>query len=127
MNFAKVVVLILLVFPSSFAQALMDAKTDGTTKPDARPAQELYEDANGYLGRRYQEFNKKKVAYDPQLEAKTRKEQQELALKNAAILKARSSNSADDVYHLGMLYHLAGDVDNALATMRSVFPLPICA
>jgi thiol-disulfide isomerase/thioredoxin len=117
MKFATAVLLLLLAVPSSFAQAL-DAKADGKKKPEERPAQELYEDANGYLGRRFQEFNKKKVAYDPKLEAQTKKEQQELAVKNAAILKARSSHTDEDLYYLGMLYHVAVDADNALATMR---------
>ena len=117
MKFVTVVILVLLAFSSSFAQAL-DAKDDDSTKPDQRPAQELYEDANGYLGRRFQEFNKKKLAYDPKLEAQTKKEQQELAVKNAAILKARPSPTNEDVYYLGMLYHVAGDGDAALATMR---------
>src|SRR5687767_8538622 len=102
----------------SFAQAL-DAKTvDATKKLDQRPSQELYEDANGYLGRRYQEFNKKKLPYDPKVEAQTKKEQQELAVKNAAILKARSPLTTEDLYYLGMLHHLAGDPDAALTTMR---------
>ncbi len=122
MKFATALVLIFLAFSSSFAQAL-DAKADGTKadagKPDERPAQELYEDANGYLGRRFQEFNKQKVAYDPNLEARTKKEQQELAVKNAAILKARSPQSNEDLYYLGMLYHVATDGDAALETMRA--------
>jgi thiol-disulfide isomerase/thioredoxin len=104
----------------SFAQAL-DAKTAGaTTTPDARPSQELYEDANGYLGRRYQEFNKKKLPYDPNVEAQTRKEQQELAVNNAAILKARSPLTSEDLYYLGMLHHLAGDGDAALTAIRQL-------
>jgi thiol-disulfide isomerase/thioredoxin len=80
----------------------------------------LYEDANGYLGRRYQEFNKKKLPYDPRVEAQTKKEQQELAVKNAAILKARSPLTIEDLYYLGMLQHLAGDADAALTTMRQL-------
>src|ERR1043166_8120412 len=117
MKVFSIVVLLLLSSAPSFAQAL-DAKTDETPKPDDRPAQVLFEDANGYLGRRYQEFNKQHLAYDPKLEAKTRKEQQELAVKNAAILKSRASLSKADLYYLGMLHHLAGDGDNALSTMR---------
>lgn len=100
-----------------FAQGLAPAvKPDG--KADKRPAQELFEDANGYLGRRFQEFNKKKLPYDAKLEAQTKKEQQDLAIKNAATLQARGSLKADDLYYLGMLHHLAGDADGALATMR---------
>src|ERR1041385_3495054 len=110
-------VLILLAALSTFAQGLApSAKPD--TKPDKRPAQELFEDANGYLGRRYQEFNKQKLPYDAKLEAQTKKEQQQIAVKNAAILKAVTPLSKEDLYYPGMLPYVAGDGDNALATMR---------
>src|ERR1043166_426174 len=112
-------VLILLLTVSTFAQGLAPAaKPD--LKPDTRPAQALYEDANGYLGRRYQEFNKQKLPYDAKLEAQTKKEQKDLAIKNAATLQARGSLKADDLYYLGMLHHLAGDADAALTTMRQL-------
>jgi thiol-disulfide isomerase/thioredoxin len=113
------IVLILLVAISTFAQGLAP-KVKPDTKPDKRPAQELFEDANGYLGRRYQEFNKQKLPYDPKLEAQTKKEQTELAVRNAATLQARSPLTADDLYYLGMLHHLAGEADAALSTMRLV-------
>jgi thiol-disulfide isomerase/thioredoxin len=114
-----VALLVLLSFALTSAQAL-NAKLDDPAKPDERPAQALFEDANGYIGRRYQEFNKKKLPYDPKLEAQTKKEQQALAVKNAAILKARSRLSNEDLYYLGMLNHLAGDADAALTTMRQL-------
>ena len=79
---SSVLLLILVATVSSFAQGLApDTKTD--PKLDKRLAQELYEDANGYLGRKYQEFNKKKLPYDPKLESQTKKEQKELAIRNA--------------------------------------------
>ena len=109
--------LLLLAAFSTFAQGLAPAvKPDG--KADKRPAQELFEDANGYIGRRFQEFNKQKLPYDAKLEAQTKKEQKDLAIKNAATLQARGSLKGDDLYYLGMLHHLAGDADAALATMR---------
>jgi thiol-disulfide isomerase/thioredoxin len=108
---------LLLAAISTFAQGLAPAvKPDG--KPDKRPAQELYEEANGYLGRRFQEFNKQKLPYDPKLEAQTKKEQKDLAVRNAATLQARGSLKSDDLYYLGMLHHLAGDADGALNAMR---------
>ena len=111
------IVFLLLAAISTFAQGLAPAvKPDG--KADKRPAQELYEEANGYLGRRFQEFNKQKLAYDPKLDAQTKKEQKDLAIKNAAILQARGSLKGDDLYYLGMLHHLAGDANGALAAMR---------
>ena len=113
----SVFLLILAATMSSFAQGLApDTKAD--SKLDKRPAQELYEDANGYLGRKYQEFNKQKLAYDPKLEAQTKKEQKELAVRNAATLQSRSPLAGDDLYYLGMLHHLASDADASLATMR---------
>jgi len=111
------VVLILFVTVSTFAQGLAPSNKPDL-KPDTRTAQALYEDANGYLGRKYQEFNKQKLPYDPKLEAQTKKEQKELALKNAATLQARSHLSEEDVYYLGLLQHLAGDSDASLAAMR---------
>jgi hypothetical protein len=87
-------------------------------KDDHRPAQELYEDANGYLGRKYVEFNKQKLGYDAKLEAKTKQEQKELALTNAAKLARRKNISDDDLYYLGMLRHLVGDSEPTLTVMR---------
>ena len=113
----SIFLVVLLASTSTFAQGLAPAaKAD--SKPDKRPAQELFEDANGYLGRRYQEFNKQKLPFDPKLEAQTKREQKELAVKNAAMLQSRSPLTADDLYYLGMLHHLAGDADAALAAMR---------
>ena len=111
------VVLILLVTVSTFAQGLA-ATSKADLNPDTRTAQALYEDANGYLGRKYQEFNKQKLPYDPKLEAQTKKEQKELAIKNAATLQARSHLAEEDVYYLGLLQHLAGNGDASLGSMR---------
>lgn len=88
------------------------------TATDKRPAAELYEEANGYLARKYAEFNKQKVGYDSKLEAKTKQEQKELAVANATILTRRNDLSGDDLYYLGMLQHLAGDSDATLKVMR---------
>lgn len=102
---------------SGFSQT--PVSEDPSTKVDDRPADVLYEDANGYLGRRYKEFNKQKLPYDAKLEAKTRKEQQELAARNADILRTRKELAPTDLYYLGLLHHLAGDADRALETMRT--------
>ena len=114
-KFSSLVLLILLVTVSTFAQGLAP-KVD--PKVDTRSAHELYEDANGYLGRKYQEFNKQKLPYDPKLEAQTKKEQKDLAIRNAGILASRAPLAGDDVYYLGMLHHLVSDADAALAAMR---------
>ena len=114
---SAVTFLLLALTTSTFAQPL---NADDSSKPDDRPAQALYEDANGYLGRRYQQFNKENRPYDPNLEAKTKQEQKDLAVKNAGILRARTKLSNEDLYFLGMLYHLAADADAALSTMQAL-------
>ncbi|MFN2533110.1 MAG: redoxin domain-containing protein [Pyrinomonadaceae bacterium] len=108
---------LLLLAAQVFAQSAA-VRENLANKTDNRAAQALFEDANGYLGRRYQEFNKQKLAYDPKLEATTKQEQKDLAIKNAAILQARKSLQPDDLYYLGMLHHLAADGGAALDAMR---------
>ena len=114
-KFSSLILLLFLACVPAFAQGLAP-KAD--SKTDTRAAQELYEDANGYLGRRYQEFNKQKLPYDPKLEAQTKKEQKDLAIRNAATLASRSPLAGEDLYYLGMLHHLAADADAALSAMR---------
>ena len=64
---------------------------------DNRPAQALYEDANGYLGKAYAEFNRQKLGYDAKLEARTKQEQKDLAVYNADLLAARKDLKGDDL------------------------------
>lgn len=115
------VLLLLLTLSLTVASGQTLAPTNALSekdKADTRTAQALFEDANGYLGRRYQEFNKQNLAYDPKLESQTKKEQVALALRNAEILKARGQLKGEDLYYLGLLYHVASDADNALSAMQ---------
>ena len=62
----RVLFVLLLASVSISAQGLAPiGKSD--TNEDKRSAQALYEDANGYIGRKYQEFNKQKLPYDPKV------------------------------------------------------------
>jgi len=85
---------------------------------DTRPAQQLYDEANNYITKKYQEFNLRKVAFDPKLETATRQEQKDLSARLAATLVARGTVKGNDLYYLGMLYHLADNSDGALETLR---------
>jgi thiol-disulfide isomerase/thioredoxin len=109
--------LLLITTTQSFGQS-PGANDQPVVKDAEQSAQQLYLDAEAYLGKRYQEFNKQNLPYDPQLEAKTRQEQRDLASKNATTLQNRKSLKPDDIYYLGMLHHLAGNADAALETMR---------
>ena len=107
-------ILLLVCAGAISAQAPM-VKSPGS---DERSAQALFEDANGYLSRKYQEFNKHKLAYDSKLEQRTKQEQLNLAKQNASALQSRKKFKGDDLYYLGLLYHLANDGADALESMQ---------
>ena len=88
------------------------------TAPDTRSAQALYDEANNYVTKKYEEFNARKVAFDPKLEENTRREQRELAARHAATLAARGSLKGTDLYYAGLLYHLLDNSMPALDSMR---------
>ena len=127
-SYSKFVALVIgcLITAAVPAVSQSDEKASRTLAPvndsaktnDGRTAQALYEEANGYVGRKYAEFNKKNLGYDSQLEAKTKREQKDLAVRNAGVLSGRKGLAGDDIYYLGMLRHLSGDADAALEMMR---------
>lgn len=100
-----------------FAQSNVAGKTEDPAG-ETRTAKELYESAETYVNKKYEDFNKRKVPYDQKVAAAIKLEQKQVAAKYAAILQARPSLSDPDLYYLGMLHHIAGNGDEALATMR---------
>jgi thiol-disulfide isomerase/thioredoxin len=91
-----------------FAQSITDKQSPAA----------LYDEANNYVTARYEEFNRKHISFDPKLEAATRQEQKDLAVRNASRLAARPSPAGTDFYYLGLLYHLADNSDAALVALR---------
>lgn len=85
--------------------------------PDTRPASVLFAETDRYVEKKFARFNKEKQPYDSKLEANTKQEQKDLAAKYAEVLRARGSLAQMDQFYLGMLYHLAGNVDGALEAM----------
>ena len=85
---------------------------------DTRAPKVLYQEANDYLARKFQEFNDRKLPYDPKLETQTRQEQRDLAARNAATLAERGPGQASDFYYLGMLYNIAGNADATIDSLR---------
>jgi thiol-disulfide isomerase/thioredoxin len=89
-----------------------------TPAPSASPsAKALFEDADGYLRRKFDEFASKDIPYSGELDARTRNEQKALAARHVAALRARG-NLGVDLYYLGLLHALAGDAHASLETMR---------
>jgi thiol-disulfide isomerase/thioredoxin len=102
----------------TFAQSGRPKMVPGSTKADTRAGQALYDEANNYVTRKYEEFNRRSISFDPRLETAIRQEQKDVAARNAATLSARGSATGDDLYYLGLLYHLSDNSDGALAALR---------
>jgi thiol-disulfide isomerase/thioredoxin len=68
----------------------------------------MYEDASRFLERKFAEFNRQGLSYNPALELTTRQQQRTLAEGYAARLVARAHLKGEDFYFLAMLYQLAG-------------------
>lgn len=110
------VLAVLVATAAGFGQT-GQVKEQPNAKADARPAQALFEEVNLYVDKKFAEFNKQKLPYDPKLEAKTKQEQKDLAIRNAATLEMRTAPVDHDFYYLGMLQHLSGNSDAALKAM----------
>jgi len=117
-----VLLLVAAIAPISkaFGQAPQPSpeKKEAASSTESRPASVLFDEANTYVNKKFEEFNKQKLQYDEKLEAKTKQEQKDLAAKNVAALRSRKSLTGADLYYLGMLNHVAGNGDEALEAMQ---------
>ncbi|HEX8652068.1 MAG TPA: TlpA disulfide reductase family protein [Pyrinomonadaceae bacterium] len=101
----------------AFAQARQQ-NMQAADSPEQATAIALYDEAANYAPKKFQEFQQKKVAFDPKLLDKTLGEQRALAARNAGQLSARRNLSGTDFYYLGMLYNLADNLDGALSALK---------
>ncbi|MEA2203254.1 MAG: hypothetical protein QOE77_30 [Blastocatellia bacterium] len=100
---------------------------DAATQPaivDTRPAGVLYDEANDYLRRKFVEFNDKKLPYDPKMEAQTRQEQKDLAMRHLATLKQRGI-AGGDLFFLAMLNSIAGNNEGMLENLHAFLASPM--
>jgi thiol-disulfide isomerase/thioredoxin len=84
---------------------------------DSRDAARLYEEADNYAQKKFDDFEKRHMPFDARLADKIKQEQRDLAGGYAALLATRKLEGKD-VYYLGMLYNLARNYDVACETMR---------
>lgn len=94
-----------------------DNKSAASDPKESRTAAQLFEEADNYTRKKFEEFEKLKMPFDKQLEEKIKQEQRDLAARHATTLAARKL-AGNEVYYLGMLYNLARNFDSALETMR---------
>lgn len=85
---------------------------------DARSAAALYQEAERYVSQKFEQFNRNRIPYSKEREARTYAEQREVAARNVATLSARKNLAGDDLFYLGMLYRLVENADEALAAFK---------
>ena len=100
---------------SDEASKIAEAKR--TDLKDTRDAAQLYEEADTYAQKKFDDFEKRHMPFDARLADKIKQEQRDLAARYAVVLAARKPQGKD-VYYLGMLYNLARNYDAAYETMR---------
>jgi thiol-disulfide isomerase/thioredoxin len=91
---------------------------ESTEKSEARSAQELFDEANTYVDKKFDELNRKGVNYDPKVAAAVESERRDMAAKYAAVLLKRHSLKGEELYYLGMLQYLGNNPQGALEAMR---------
>ena len=101
----------------AFAQQRQTPGTEATPAPPGS-ARALYEEAESYTRKKFEEFERQRLPYDPELAEKTKREQRDLAARFAAQLEARAPLAGTDLYYLGLLYNLAGKSEGAVAALR---------
>jgi thiol-disulfide isomerase/thioredoxin len=132
-------ILILCVSGATFAQArrvppqrtnstaTATPTTENSVSPApneaAKTAAALYEDANTYAKRKFEEFERRKLPYKDDLRQTTQREQKQLAVKYALQIAANNP-AGEDLYYLGMLHLLATNTDGASDTMKKYLALP---
>src|SRR5215831_5402213 len=105
---------------SSTGPAANETRKPAPEKSDPRElktAAQLFAEADGYVKKKFDAFEKAKMPYDDQVAEKVKREQRELATSYATLLVARKLEGKD-VYYLGMLYNLANNPAAAADAMR---------
>ncbi len=110
--------ILLTLFILASSTVAQSGRVKGELPPEKQSAKMLFEEVNSYLDKRYQELEQQKVPYDPKLEESIKQQRRELAAKYASLLQGRPSLAKEDLYYLGMLFHLSENADGALSSMR---------
>ncbi len=103
------------IYATAFAKARVPSGASDPT--DKKTAAQLFEEANNYVRKKFDDFEKAKMPFDERLKQQVQREQRDLAGRYAIALAARKLKG-DDSYYLGMLYNIAGQADGAFDAMR---------
>jgi thiol-disulfide isomerase/thioredoxin len=98
-------------------EASKTAEAKRTDSRETRDAAQLYEEADNYAQKKFDDFEKRHMPFDARLADRIKQEQRDLAARYAVVLAARKPQGKD-VYYLGMLHNLARNFDAAYEMMR---------
>ena len=73
---------------------------------------QMFDEANSYIKLKFAEFEQKKIGYSERLRLQTEREQKQLASKYATAAATRTNLSGEDLYYVGLLNWLAGNLDS---------------
>jgi thiol-disulfide isomerase/thioredoxin len=94
---------------------------DSIPEKDELTPKAMYEEANEYSKKKFDEFQQKKLPYSDALYQRTLREQKMLAARYAATLVKRPALAGEDFYYLGMLHWLAQNFEATNETLRKFF------
>lgn len=118
--FLRIFILVCLLAPAVAAQSGRvvgsDASPAAASTPE-RTVKEMFDEANAYARKKFEEYQEKKVFYSDALLEKTKQEQRALAARLASTARARADLAGEDYYYLGMLNWIALNRD---ATVESL-------
>jgi thiol-disulfide isomerase/thioredoxin len=105
--------LVLLLFSATVVNAQSGRPLAAATPEIVTSAgvKQLFDETNNYTRSKFIEYADKKLPYSERLQEQTRKEQKQLAAKNAAVAAARTQLSTEDLYFTGLLYWVAENLD----------------
>jgi thiol-disulfide isomerase/thioredoxin len=109
--------------PSAAQSGRVNAAQPSDSIPDlqAPTPKEMFEEANAYSKKKFDEFKQKKLPYSDALYRQTLQEQKQLAARYAATLLTRQNLAGEDFYYLGMLHWLALNFEGTQETLRKFF------
>jgi thiol-disulfide isomerase/thioredoxin len=95
--------------------------SDAISESEQPSPKAMFEEANAYPKKKFDEFQQKKTPYNDTLYQQILREQKQLAARYAASIGARGALAGDDFYYLGMLHWLAENPDATSETLKKFF------
>ncbi len=124
------IIIILLAIISAGAQSgrtIEPAESNGAAAAAEITVKELFNEANGYVRARVDEFEAKKVRFSEKLLSNAKLEQRQLAAKHAATAGQRKDLAGEDLYYLGMLHWIAENMEGTAESLKRFIAEPTAA